>query len=137
MNGLIMSTGKGLRFDLTAQMKDTDEIVAAFMAYDIIFDKKYTSLNTGGPSTITFKGVKTRGPAVKLTALVEDLYGRAKRDEIGNVFLQAIKEFVPAKKEEKSKPASEPETAYTDIQRYNPLPGIINEKDLEIDDPTL
>ena len=96
-NALIISLNKGIRMDLTAQMKDVDEIFAAFKQYQIQFEKKYTSLITDGPSTITFRGIKTEGPTVRISDLLEDLHGRAKQNIIGNVYLYFTPAF-PSKK---------------------------------------
>ena len=97
MSALIITLNKGQRADLTAQMKDADEIVAAFREYGIQFDKKYTSLNTNGPSTITFKGIRAEGTVARLTDLLEDLHGRAKQNMIGNVYLRFSGGYLPKK----------------------------------------
>lgn len=113
MNSLIFATHKNMRMDLTAQMKDADEIIAAFRVYGIQFDKKFTSLNSNGPSTITFKGIRTDGATARITDMFVDLHARAQAEKIGNVFIKFNGYFTPKANKDKTATETEKETDET------------------------
>ena len=88
MASVVMNIFKGQRMDITAQMKDADKILEAFRKNNIRFDKKYTSINGKGPSTITFKGIKAEQYHSDITKMVVSLYEMTEKDEIANVYVK-------------------------------------------------
>ena len=91
MSSLVMNVFKGQRIDITAPMKDADAILEAFRKHEIKFYKKYTTINeNGGPSTITFKGVRAEKEASDITDIFMELHEKARNEEIGNVYVKFI-----------------------------------------------
>lgn len=90
MNALVINIHKGQRMDLTAQMKDADAVLEQFSNHDIRFDKKYTTIAGEGPSTITFKGVRSKTTYDKLADMLSDLTISARKGEIGNVYIKFV-----------------------------------------------
>lgn len=95
MSNVIIDFFKGQRMDLTVQMKDADRILEVFRSYDIRFDKKFTSINDNGPSTITFKSVRCeRVNEPGLFAMLTHLQGLAEQNDIGDVGIK-FRSFFP------------------------------------------
>ena len=88
MGNVFMNIYKGQRMDITAQMKDADAILDVFRKHSIRFDKKYTTINDKGPSTITFKGLHADKAHADLTEMVVSMYNLAKENQIGNVYVK-------------------------------------------------
>lgn len=95
MANVIMNVYKGQRMDITAQMRDADAILEVFRVNNVKFDKKYTSLNGKGPSTITFKGLKAENIHSDLTKMIVMLDKMADEDAIGNVYVK-LTSFIKA-----------------------------------------
>ena len=102
MATVVMNVYKGQRMDVTALIKDADVILDVFRKHSIRFDKKFTSLNGKGPSTITFKGIKAENIHSDITEMIMDLHSRAKTDEIGNVYIK-LTSFINQKKTSEEK----------------------------------
>lgn len=109
MANVMMNLFKGQRMDITAQMKDADAILESFRNHNVRFDKKYTSINKQGPSTITFKGIRAENHHCDITDVIADLQAQAKEDHIGNVYVKFTTFQKPIKKEEEKPASSEPE----------------------------
>lgn len=90
MNALIIGMRKGQRLDLTAQVKDTDSILDTFRENSVRFDKKYTTISETGPSTITFKGIRSSTTQDKLADVLMKLHGMARDNKIGNVYIKFV-----------------------------------------------
>ena len=90
MAALVINFHKGQRMDITAQMKDADAVLKVFQEYSVRFDKKYTTITNDGPSTITFKGVKSSKTQDILADLLCDLTNKSRNDEIGNVYVKFV-----------------------------------------------
>ena len=108
MATIIMNVFKGQRIDMTAQMKDADKILEVFRNHNVRFDKKFTSINHSGPSTITFKGLKAEKIHSDITDAVVECYQLAKNDEVGNVYLKFTSFINPKYIEKKEKNDDEP-----------------------------
>ena len=107
MATVIMNIYKGQRMDMTGMMKDADAILEVFREHHIHFDKKYTTLNNGGPSTITFKGLKAEKLHSDLTKMIVSLQEKAVQEEIGNVYVKLtsfMSQRKPPVREDKEEP---------------------------------
>jgi len=103
MSSVVLSVFKNQRIDVTAQMKDADEILRIFREHHIKFDKKFTSMNPKGPSTITFKGLKAMNTHNDITNMMVAMHELASTDVIGNVYVR-FTSFNKAKKKEEAEP---------------------------------
>ena len=88
MSAVVISLHKGQRMDITAQMKDADRVLELFQACDIRFDKKYTTITGEGPSTITFKGIRSKNTQDKIADLISELNVDAREQRIENVYIK-------------------------------------------------
>lgn len=129
MSHLILNVYKAQRMDITANVKDTDTVLEVFRKHNIKFDKKYTSLNSGGPCTITFKGICGEKAHVDISDAVFELYEKANSNEIGNVYVK-FTSFVHKRKPESGAFVSglttgleaqkeEPETTYAEVSPHD------------------
>ena len=100
MSSVVLNVFKNQRIDITAQMKDADEILKIFKEHHVKFDKKFTSMNFKGPSTITFKGMKATNTHNDLTNVIVAIHKLAQEDTIGNVYVRFTSFNKTKKKEE-------------------------------------
>ena len=101
MNSVIIGLAKGQHADITAQMKDADEILKVFEKYNLTFGKKYTTIVRNGPSTITFKSIHAENIRSDITNAVCELHEMAVNGTIGNVYFR-IASHNPQKKPEQA-----------------------------------
>ena len=123
MASVIMNLYKGQRIDITAQMKDADAILGVFRNHDIRFDKKFTTINGKGPSTITFKGLHAKNYHSDITKMIVSLYEMSCDDKIGNVYVKitGYNKFQKNKSQESEKETNEVNTSENDIAEDDTL----------------
>ena len=114
MNGVIFLMMKGTKMDLTCLMKDADVIIQKFNAWNIRFEKKFTTIPENGPGTITFKSLHTTRFSSDLGSLIADIYESASNDEIANVYIRIVPHYKPKKKAEVTKSTDESATEELD-----------------------